>query len=289
MTRHSKSNQTVPAFTYRERQMVRDGTQSMRISSDSMRDFDSCFLCLSKARDPMSCDSGHICCKECIFEFIIKKKKELQNVKKAEEDKLQLKEIEKVAIEQQVKLKEAEEFVKKANSVVLTTTSRGTSEKPGSSKTVTGVETSKTGSNFWVPSVAAVPDTTMAEDLSGGTSTQVPSSKQTGVECPFSEAGKEHFLNVKRLVQVKFTTQQKEKVCPSCRKTLTNSSKLVILRKCGHVLCKTCSDFCKAKECCMVCSEKLKKKDLIPLEAEGTGFASRGNTEIKKYQTAFKM
>ena len=36
------------------------GTKKQRLGIDSMRKFESCFLCLQKAKDPMICDQGHI-------------------------------------------------------------------------------------------------------------------------------------------------------------------------------------------------------------------------------------
>lgn len=32
-----------------------------------MRNFDACALCLQRARDPISCDLGHLFCKECAY------------------------------------------------------------------------------------------------------------------------------------------------------------------------------------------------------------------------------
>ena len=32
-----------------------------------MRRFDACALCLNSAREPVSCNKGHLFCKECVF------------------------------------------------------------------------------------------------------------------------------------------------------------------------------------------------------------------------------
>lgn len=32
-----------------------------------MRQFDACSLCLQRAREPVSCGSGHLFCKECVY------------------------------------------------------------------------------------------------------------------------------------------------------------------------------------------------------------------------------
>ncbi|KAJ1562515.1 hypothetical protein HK096_008557 [Nowakowskiella sp. JEL0078] len=96
MSRHSKNNTAASFFTHAERQKLDYGTQKQRLGKDSMRDFDVCFLCLSRARDPVSCLKGHISCKECILENMYAQKQEIlrkqklvdeQNVRFDEEDK----------------------------------------------------------------------------------------------------------------------------------------------------------------------------------------------------------
>ena len=32
-----------------------------------MRNFDACALCLNRARDPVTCNEGHLFCKECVY------------------------------------------------------------------------------------------------------------------------------------------------------------------------------------------------------------------------------
>lgn len=56
------------------------GTQRKRLGRDSLRDFDACYLCLAKARDPLVCSRGHLACKECIYENILAQKKELNRL-----------------------------------------------------------------------------------------------------------------------------------------------------------------------------------------------------------------
>src|SRR6185312_6537870 len=43
-----------------------------------MRNFDACFLCLQRARDPVCCSQGHLYCKECIYENLLAQKKEIK-------------------------------------------------------------------------------------------------------------------------------------------------------------------------------------------------------------------
>jgi nitric oxide synthase-interacting protein len=43
-----------------------------------MREYDACYLCLQRARDPLCCSHGHLFCKECIYENILAQKKEIK-------------------------------------------------------------------------------------------------------------------------------------------------------------------------------------------------------------------
>ncbi len=43
-----------------------------------MRTFDSCSLCLQRARDPVACTRGHIYCKECIYSDLLSQRKEIK-------------------------------------------------------------------------------------------------------------------------------------------------------------------------------------------------------------------
>lgn len=43
-----------------------------------MRGFDSCSLCLQRARDPVACSRGHLYCKECIYSDLLSQRKEIK-------------------------------------------------------------------------------------------------------------------------------------------------------------------------------------------------------------------
>lgn len=130
--------------------------------------------------------------------------------------------------------------------------------------------------------------------------------------CPH---GQDHTISIKKMIPVNFTADNQSGVsaglaskfvCPSCRKSLSNSLTLQLPRQCGHVLCKHCTDqFVRSTSRCFVCEGKCREKDLITLEVEGkffaiilcyifhhslpgTGFSSKGGTDVKKYDLAFK-
>ncbi|CAG8488599.1 6617_t:CDS:2 [Acaulospora colombiana] len=78
MPRHSKNNTALSFFTYAEGKALEYGTKKQRLGRESMREYDACFLCLQRARDPVCCTQGHLFCRECILENILAQKKEIK-------------------------------------------------------------------------------------------------------------------------------------------------------------------------------------------------------------------
>ncbi|KAJ3323207.1 hypothetical protein HDU76_013697 [Blyttiomyces sp. JEL0837] len=102
----------------------------------------------------------------------------------------------------------------------------------------------------------------------------------------------------KKLVKVVFTKPKRKEgeqadgssVCPSCIKNFNNGSKIVVLKGCGHVICKECYQrFVRGVNKCNVCDEKCKLIDVIELHSEGTGFAgSGGKVQVQKAGIGFQ-
>jgi nitric oxide synthase-interacting protein len=150
--------------------------------------------------------------------------------------------------------------------------------------------------------------------------------------CPSSTPEEPHSLSLKGLTSVNFheekstETGKTVRTCPSCQKSLSNSSKAMLAIPCGHVLCKPCVDkFLKPEHRhhrdahdggpepetvhCYVCDADLttvpeskdgrkeKKKDkekapkpgLVEIRSEGTGFASGGKAVVKRDGVAFQV
>lgn len=176
--------------------------------------------------------------------------------------------------------------------------------------------------SFWIPSAT--------QGLKG------PIIKQGRLHpiCPASAPESSHEFSLKTLVSVHFAEDNEGggkgegkdgtgKSCPACNKTLTNSTKAVLAKPCGHVLCKPCTGkFMKPSEAdahdkdakagvvnCYVCQAdvterppvKKDKKDkegkedkekirpgLMEISCEGTGFASGGKNMVTKKGVAFK-
>ena len=106
--------------------------------------------------------------------------------------------------------------------------------------------------------------------------------------------GKDVTTSLKSLIETKFATTSSADPsstpnynCWSCRKTLTNNAKIFVLNPCGHAICQTCVDtLAKPSGQCPGCDTKV--KTYIELKREGTGYASGGQVEIKRFGTAFQ-
>lgn len=162
--------------------------------------------------------------------------------------------------------------------------------------------------SFWVPS--ETPSTKVA------LTAKPPKATPT---CPASSPDKPHEMSLKSMIDVSFaeeqdsTTKETVRSCPSCRKALSNSTKAVLAKPCGHVVCKPCAaKFLKPSEKdahdkdaevgivrCYVCQADLtarKKKDgkdgktemLVEIASDGTGFAGGGSNMIKRAGVSFQ-
>ncbi|KAI1820995.1 hypothetical protein F4861DRAFT_542392 [Xylaria intraflava] len=148
---------------------------------------------------------------------------------------------------------------------------------------------------------------------------------KTNTLCPASTEDKPHTYSLHSLVSLHFTTedgddkaQSKEtlRICPSCKRGLGNSSKAMLAKPCGHVLCGSCVDkFMNPSKhhdphatqpeqlTCYVCNtdltdqggrngvdnSKKSKKDkdiirpgLVELRSEGTGYSAGGANQVRK-------
>lgn len=139
---------------------------------------------------------------------------------------------------------------------------------------------------------------------------------KTTPTCPASNDDNAHALSMQKLIDLHFdeaTTEEsgiseKRRLCPSCRKVLSNSSNAIMAKPCGHVLCLKCvRQFLAPKGrpegelvACFTCDSPVSGKTahtgekdalpagLVPLKSEGTGFSARGASTIKKSSVAFQ-
>jgi nitric oxide synthase-interacting protein len=349
-----KRNTSLAFFTAHERNELKSswGSRSTRLTRDSFLPFGSCQLCLLPSRDPVSCPShGHLFCRECAISNLLAQSKELKRLKKEAEQR-RLEDSEEKEIEDaEAQARAVEEFervqaglsVRSGGKIVGRKDGKVTVEQDGEKGVkrkleldeaelkdlADGSKSRKKGDissqelpAFWVP--GKIPAAQKAE-------LKAPKLHPT---CPAAAADKPHDISLKSLVNVRFTEASEGKetansdssstptrTCPSCNKTLSNATKAVLAKPCGHVLCKPCSDkFQRAAEKsahdkvhdeavrCYVCQEDVtpsaakkkdgdeKKKDkkdkiekgLVELCSDGTGFASGGTNMVKRQGVAFQ-
>ncbi|CAK5268773.1 unnamed protein product [Mycena citricolor] len=150
--------------------------------------------------------------------------------------------------------------------------------------------------DFWLPSLTPTfGGVTVSETLAAGGTSEV----KTGAMC--RGGGERHSLSLKDLTPVKFThhaetskagNDEESTICPSCMKTLSNNTIIYLMKPCAHVICRTCKETLMAptpgEQACVACETRLKKKDIIELKREGTGFAGGGLAEAKRSGTSFQ-
>ncbi|GBG69339.1 hypothetical protein CBR_g4035 [Chara braunii] len=283
--RHSKNNNDLAFFTYDERRKLGYGTQKERLGKDSLKAFDACCLCLKAVIEPLCCQAGHIFCKECIYECLLAQKKDIKR-KQALYQAQTLKDKELQAErEASERARVLEQFDRQNNRAVpggagKVQQSQHEQDTPSrfhgaNSVKVTAYEEEalRTMKAFWLPS--ATPE--------------APQRVEKPVDHTVCPEGKEK-LRLKDLFALRFDVvpNRESKTielggdrfrCPSCATVFTNSSTLVAIETCGHVLCSRCtSKFVVSDKMCCICSVPCKSRHLVQVQKGGTGFAAHGDT-----------
>ncbi|KPJ01034.1 Nitric oxide synthase-interacting protein-like [Papilio xuthus] len=272
MTRHARNCTAGAVYTYHEKKKDAAasgyGTQSERVGKDSVKSFDCCSLTLQPCRNPVVTKDGYLFDKEAILEYIIAKKTEYTRKLKQYEKQLKKEEAEK---------KELADAEKEANLIKFMSREKNISHsssnsQPSTSSSVSNLANGKHKQlpSFWVPS-------------------QLPDAKRSKIEkpdptvyCPIS--GKP--LKMKDLIEVNWTlvkdpddkksliAKENRYMCPITHDILSNAVPCAIIRTTGHVVTMECVEKIIKKDWLHpLTGDKLKEKDIIPLQRGGTGYA----------------
>ncbi|KAJ9049499.1 hypothetical protein DSO57_1023737 [Entomophthora muscae] len=291
MARHSKNNTALGFFTYDEKRKAQGGTKKQRLGKDSMRRFDHCYLCLQKARTPLTCTRGHVTCRECTVEHIVTQKAalaqqamlvEIQN--KAEQEALKAEEKSK-SEEALANFEKLQSQVTSVNAITSSNIQKFSGEKRKADTEITsrklgeGYAASKLPS-FWIPELTPAI-----------TAPKVASASNKLTQCTAAEP---HNISMKKMIPIKFETSAESKddpICPACLKVLTNASKPTLLIPCSHVLCSSCTKrFVAPSKTCYTCSVACPlESDQLPLHHDGTGYSAGGGKIVtSRFGLAFQ-
>jgi nitric oxide synthase-interacting protein len=191
------------------------------------------------------------------------------------------------AAQQQAKQQQQANQKQRSGYIAVTTTSGATAfaiDKGAASKAhvhnphlASSVTSAKPLGSHWVPG------------LTPSAKPQRVKAPRKHTQCP---AGK-HVLRLKHLRPVRFTLAHDDEqqtssnatgmrrikyACCVCRRVLTNSTRMAVMRPCGHVLCTRCvNQFVAKDKACAHCGAACaSRSDVIPLEQGASGFAAGG-------------
>ncbi|XP_023682033.1 nitric oxide synthase-interacting protein [Paramormyrops kingsleyae] len=293
MTRHGKNCTAGAVYTYHEKKKDTAasgyGTQSVRLGKDAIKDFDCCCLSLQPCRNPVVTPDGYMYEKEAILEYILHQKTEIAKKMKAYEKQKKAQKNENLLESQSEERERAEKFKTRENSIVskpinpftggqskdsgVQSGPSGSTNGPSNSAASDGSSTKSALPSFWIPSLTPEAKPTMLK------------KPVKTVLCPMSGRP----LKMNELIPVKFTpmdpsldrvallTRQDRYVCAVTKDMLGNSVPCAVLRPSGVVVTMECVERLIRKDMVdPINGEKLKEKDIIPLQRGGTGFSGSG-------------
>ncbi|KAF9810228.1 hypothetical protein IEO21_07070 [Rhodonia placenta] len=285
-----------------------------------MRRFDACALCLQRAREPVACQKGHLFCKECSRRCRTLSDRRLGWKHSSARRKRRNEAHERLPASascsssrralSQTNVRPPPRILRKFD---FSESTVDTLAREAEEAALRQIEREQAEAlkhklpDFWLPSLtptyassgppASLADVKLQTTCRGGNpphhltrKTLIPvhfifdtsaSTQPRSVEStPSTESGTE--AKPKR-------DEEKTAICPSCKKVLSNSALMNLMKPCGHVVCKTCTDtLVKPAKQCIQCDVQLADKDIIELAREGTGYAAGGLAETSKKGVAFQ-
>ncbi|XP_028172749.1 nitric oxide synthase-interacting protein homolog [Ostrinia furnacalis] len=272
MTRHARNCTAGAVYTYHEKKKDAAasgyGTQSERVGKDSVKNFDCCSLTLQPCRTPVVTKEGYLFDKEAILEYIVTKKNEYTRKLKQYEKQLKKEEAEKAELAAAEKEANLIKFMNREKNISTVKSESGPSTSTSVSNLANGKD--KQLPSFWVPS--QLPDAKISK-------VEKPEST---VYCPISGRP----LKMKDLIEVNWTlvkdpddkksliAKENRYMCPVTHDILSNAVPCAVIRTTGHVVTMECVEKIIKKDWTHpLTGDKLKEKDIIPLQRGGTGYA----------------
>ena len=275
MGRHSKQAGGMGSenLTHAERAALGFGTAVERLGKDSVKDFDACALCLQPVQDPVVTPAGVLYERQAILENLLQQKKEYAAKLAVYEAKLQDRKTAADAVTRDAEAAAVEDFHRQNNGGGGRSLGGGAAAAGGAksvSSTAFQAEQTKELKAFWLPSLAP----------EAGEALEKPSSE---TRCPAT--GQK--LRLKDLLPVVFTPAPESDgdgagrfMCPLCKETLTNVTRVVVLQPGGDATCEACYTRFVAPDGSY---DGRAVKAVIRLERGGTGFAATSAVEAKTY------
>lgn len=295
MSRHSKHSNDRSFYSAQERADAGYSVSKKEVlGSDCFLPFGHCALSLKAPKDPVSTPDGHIYDREFILEYLLTQKLELQAQAKKFEDQEKNKARKLQAEKQEAELKELEDF-QKVDQGLLSSDYRHKRALELAEKEVPGApddgkeKRRKKGELLKIDKAEMAKNSFWAAQATQSAAPAEYKQVDTTVKCPMS--GKK--LRAKDLIPVKFeVTDQKmldrggEKgvFCCAVSKNPIIHQKAVLIKTTGIVVLESVlKDMVYKDMVCPVTGKKIEKKDILPLQAGGTGFAAHNKTEAKSF------
>ncbi|EGZ19754.1 hypothetical protein PHYSODRAFT_345333 [Phytophthora sojae] len=289
MSRHSKNGTATTHFTYHERAAAGHGTLKRRFGRDAQLSFGACCLCLAstRGRSPLASPAGFVYCKECIYANLLAQKRAIQEnaanyvrFVEAQERKTQ-----DAALQQERDtLRKALDATEGHHATTAVSSSslepqeraalatRKLQEKVDAATDDERREAMRRTS-FWIPDCTPSQETTVAK----------PDAK-TRDPMSLDEMKLKHLLPLKFEWDTSDDTKAKEAhvLCAVTKKEVSHR-RAVLLRPSGQVVLESClKDMVLPSMTCPVTGLKLRKKDIVHLQAGGTGYSAHSTVEAKK-------
>ncbi|KAF9794015.1 hypothetical protein SFRURICE_015184 [Spodoptera frugiperda] len=273
MTRHARNCTAGAVYTYHEKKKDAAasgyGTQSERLGKESIKNFDCCSLTLQPCRNPVITKEGYLFDKEAILKYLVAKKNEYSRKLSKYEKQLKKEEAEKAELAAAERESNLIKFMNREKNISSNQQAEASTSSSSSVSNLANGHAKKLPS-FWLPS--ELPDAKISK-------IEKPDST---VYCPIS--GKP--LKMKDLIDVKWTlvndpddkksliAKENRYMCPVTHDILSNAVPCAVIRTTGDVVTMECVEKIIKKDWLHpLTGDKLKEKDIIPLQRGGTGYA----------------